>query len=721
MTSRLGRVQNRAPAPIQITAEQLLREAHDRAGVSVSKGTNRERSQITDPEELHEYRTNRRKNFEEGIRHNRMHLGNYIKYAEWEAGQGEFERARSIWERALGVDHRAVTLWLKYAQMEMKNKFVNHARNVWDRAVTLLPRIDQLWYKYTYFEEMLEQYNTARKVFERWMQWEPDEAAWTAYLKFEERRGDVSKMRQVLERMIACHPTPHAYTKYAKWEEKKRGAPVQARAIYERAIAELGDWEMAPAERAKLYINFAAFEARQKEFDRVRAIYEFGTSVLPLIVTDDLDEDGKAIAELHEAAASFEKQHGQVDAIEKLIIERRREVYTNRLKEAPNDYDTWFDLIRLEEEALNLQTKFIADREKEQDHFARIREAYERAVAQTPPSNTNKLWWRRYIYLWINYAVFEEMTAKDTERAQQIYRACLDLIPHQNFTFAKLWLLTAQLELRLGNLDAVRQIMGQALGTCGHLQKPKLYLGYAHIERQLGELDRCRKILAKFVQDAPASCQAWINFAQLEIELGENARARAIFDLAVSQPLLDTPETLWKAYIDFELRIEQDPEDKDFDDVKNHDSRVASLYERLLEKSKHVKVWISFAKYQLDSSGIESARQVLERAYSFLRQDGTKEERVLLLEAWAEIEASQPDNSQLAAVQAKMPRKIKKRRPRLDDDSQFEEYYDYVFPDDQVAPLNLKLLEAARKWKAAQQNDDEISSPLKKKKTVEAV
>ena len=31
-----------------------------------------------------------------------------------------FFRARSIYERALDVDHRNITIWLKYAEMEMK-------------------------------------------------------------------------------------------------------------------------------------------------------------------------------------------------------------------------------------------------------------------------------------------------------------------------------------------------------------------------------------------------------------------------------------------------------------------------------------------------------------------------------------------------------------------------------------------------------------------------
>jgi crooked neck len=47
------------------------------------------------------------------------------------------------------------------------------------------------------------------------------------------------------------------------------------------------------------------------------------------------------------------------------------------------------------------------------------------------------------IFLWINYAVFEELEAEDVERTQPVYKACLDLLPHKHFTFTKIRLLHA--------------------------------------------------------------------------------------------------------------------------------------------------------------------------------------------------------------------------------------------------------------------------------------
>ncbi len=56
----------------------------------------------------------------------------------------------------------------------------------------------------------------------------------------------------------------------------------------------------------------------------------------------------------------------------------------------------WFDYARLEESNGDVE---------------KVREVYERAIANVPPA-TEKKFWRRYIYLWINYSLFEELVAK---------------------------------------------------------------------------------------------------------------------------------------------------------------------------------------------------------------------------------------------------------------------------------------------------------------------
>ncbi|KAL7984647.1 hypothetical protein Chor_003217, partial [Crotalus horridus] len=195
----LHQVKNKAPAEVQITAEQLLREAKERELELLPPPP---QQKITDEEELNDYKLRKRKTFEDNIRKNRTVISNWIKYAQWEESLKEVQRARSIYERALDVDYRNVTLWLKYAEMEMKNRQVNHARNIWDRAITILPRVNQFWYKYTYMEEMLGNVAGARQVFERWMEWQPEEQSWHSYINFELRYKEVDRARSIYERYI---------------------------------------------------------------------------------------------------------------------------------------------------------------------------------------------------------------------------------------------------------------------------------------------------------------------------------------------------------------------------------------------------------------------------------------------------------------------------------------------------------------------------------------
>jgi crooked neck len=177
---RTVRVKNKAPAPRQITAEQILREAKE---IKLEDDFRPPASVIADPQELAEYRANKRRQFEDAARRvGRWQPGAWAKYAAWEEAQRDFRRARSVWERALEVDYRNVSTWIKYAEMEMRHRFVQHARNVLDRAVTLLPRVDALWYRYAHMEEVLGNAEGVRQVFERWMRFEPDHAAWMAYV-----------------------------------------------------------------------------------------------------------------------------------------------------------------------------------------------------------------------------------------------------------------------------------------------------------------------------------------------------------------------------------------------------------------------------------------------------------------------------------------------------------------------------------------------------------
>ena len=648
--------------------------------------------QIHDAEEYQSYLRDRRKHFEDNIRYRREHIGNWVKYARLEEEHKEFERARSIFERALEVDGRSAELWLRYAEFEMRNEFVNHARNILDRAIQLLPRVDFLWYKYVYMEELVRDIPKCRAIFERWMKWMPDDNAWLSYARFETRCGSLDRAEAVMRRYVNAYPSAKAFLKFAKWAEYEAKHIDLARSILEACLSEL---EPEESRQAHVFQKFASFEERQGEYERARVIYEHSIKLLHLgeSMTKAMDEDiseweTNRREDLYKSYLTFEKKHGNKEGIEKVLLTRQRKQYNMRVDENPYDYDAWFEFAKLEEDSGSIPS---------------VRDVYERAVAQVPPS-MNKDHWRRYIFLWIYYATYEELSNQDTDRASQIYQACLKVIPHKEFTFAKVWIYAAKVHVRRKDLASARRLLGRAIGVCA---KERIFTEYIAIELSLGEIDRCRALYNNYLKAMPHSCVAWSKYAELEKSLGETERCRAIFELAITQPALDMPEVVWKGYIDFEI-----------DEGEAY--RARKLYERLLEKTSHVKVWMSFGQFEASEigKGMSATRSTFQNAYDRLKEQNLKEERVLLLDAWRALEQDKGDAESVEKVEKMLPRRIKRKRMRKDaDDNElgWEEYFDYQFPDeDQSGSSNLKILEMAAKWKKSmagssdEDSEDEI-------------
>ncbi|KAG6845690.1 NineTeen Complex (NTC) component [Tephrocybe sp. NHM501043] len=693
---RAPRIKNRAPAAIQITAEQLLREAQERQETAFRAPKQR----VEDFEELHEYRGRKRKEFEERIRRTRGSIKEWLQYANWEASQNEFARSRSIFERALDVDPRSVQLWLSYTEMELKSRNVQHARNLYDRAVTLLPRVDQLWYKYVFLEELLQNVPGARQVFERWMQWEPDDKAWQAYIKLEERYNELDRASTIYERWIAVRPEPRVWVKWGKFEEE-RGKLDKAREVFQTALEFYGDDEEQIEKAQAVFGAFAKMETRLKEYERARVIYKFDLSRIPRSKS----------AGLYASYTKFEKQHGTRNTLENTVLGKRRIQYEDELAQDGRNYDVWFDYSRLEEGALRDLRDEGATPEEEEAANARVREVYERAVAQVPPG-AEKRHWRRYIFLWLNYALFEEIETKDYARARQIFQTALTLVPHKQFTFAKLWVMFAKFEVRQLDLPSARKILGNAIGMC---PKEALFKGYIELEIELREFDRARTLYEKYLEFDPANSPAWIKFAELESQLQDFDRTRAIFELGISQSPLSMPELLWKAYIDFEIE-------------EGERETARSLYERLVALSGHVKVWIAYALFEAEPIPLARAvrededededeeaevktvpgdpvlaRRVFDRGYKDLKSKGLKSERVALLSVWKTFEQVNGSEADVAKVDGMMP--ISTKRRHVDEETgETIEDWDIVFADDEreANPTSFKFLQMAHAWKTSQ-------------------
>ena len=102
---------------------------------------------------------------------------------------------------------------------------------------------------------------------------------------------------------------------------------------------------------------------------------------------------------------------------------------------------------------------------------------------------------------------------------------------------------------------------------------------------------------------------------------------------------------------------------------------------------------------------------MFEKGYEKLKQRGIKEERRILLMSWLEFEQNAEVSvpSIIADLESRIPLQVKKRRrlyPEDPEDLTMEEYFDYVFLDDEeeqrakagVSGVS-KLLAIARQWK----------------------
>ena len=126
---------------------------------------------------------------------------------------------------------------------------------------------------------------------------------------------------------------------------------------------------------------------------------------------------------------------------------------------------------------------------------------------------------------------------------------------------------------------------------------------------------------------------------------------------------------------------------------------------------------ISFANFEytaLDNGDeqkrVEKARKQYETSYEWAKNQFLKDERVLVLDSWLEFEKSHGTPTTIEKVEKLMPKSVKKRRRVVDDEGNptgWEEYFDHIFPEDDVDASNIKLLSMAHQWKMKQQSSSE--------------
>jgi crooked neck len=163
----------------------------------------------------------------------------------------------------------------------------------------------------------------------------------------------------------------------------------------------------------------------------------------------------------------------------------------------------------------------------------------------------------------------------------------------------------------------------------------------------------------------------------------------------------------------------------DFEIDGNEFDRARKLYERLLGRTKHLKVWLNYAEFEATAGSCgedntnqqmeeqaQRCRGVFERAFDHFRTSApeSKEERAMLVEEWLNRELSFGHLGDVSKVWTKMPTKVKRKLSiPSEDGSTFvcEEFIDYIFPEEIAQAPNQKIIEAAYRWKRQKKTNDD--------------
>jgi crooked neck len=103
-------------------------------------------------------------------------------------------------------------------------------------------------------------------------------------------------------------------------------------------------------------------------------------------------------------------------------------------------------------------------------------------------------------------------------------------------------------------------------------------------------------------------------------------------------------------------------------------------------------VWISWVDWETSNGEVERARTIYKRANQAL-EGAPAEERLLLLEQWKEFEQEHGTEAERTSIEKMMPKRVKKRRQITatdGTDAGWEEYFDYIFPQDQGKTIHRK-------------------------------
>ncbi|GIQ80874.1 hypothetical protein KIPB_001745 [Kipferlia bialata] len=543
----------------------------------------------------------------------------------------------------------------------------------------------------------------------------------------------VQRVRRVYRLACETHPGSKMFLRWAAFEEKFMNTSV-ARGVYEAAlsmlgadvgigrvsadtplaecVAQIGDWQKQKAAAKAVYdceaviLAWAAFEERQDEVARARALLQKGCKELPKLEAslpdadkaDSFDVDSASLfgsARLQSALTSIDKRHGSADTLRLNATIRRRALYREAVKRNSADIDAWLNLCTLEVSVLKGA--------KDAENLRRIRATFEEALSHTPdevfdegPEDRVRCQndWRRYLWLWVWFGAAEELYG-DKTKATELYETALEMVPVREgvavVEFPQIWCQAALFHVRQGDATKAREVFERAVDVSPCVE---VFRHYCDMETSLGEAARVGSILEREVAAFVTDSTAWLRLVNLSIELKAYDKARRTLDEALLTEGVDYPEVLWARYLSMETDL-------------GNTEHVRALYARVAEASPHSgSVHVARAQFESGEGNIDGARHALRVGAGALAQvtaavEGqavdteARDERAMLLGAWLELEEAANGAGMEDCLE-----EVQGLQPRRDDKEE-----GWVFPEEEETGAGARLAQMAAEWSEDEDED----------------
>lgn len=192
---------------------------------------------------------------------------------------------RAAYEQAISLKIATPLIFINYAHFLQEQKLWEESFKIYERAIDTFPSDTSFEIWNIYLAEGLKNglsKERMRDLFEQALKLAQDgldcKPFYTLYSDFEEKNGLTKRSVDILHR--GCKETSHLDSKCTLWELciykcKKLLGDVNSRELYEECIQDLPN-----SKSVKFSLDFAVTEASHGDFERARAILNFGAQLL---------------------------------------------------------------------------------------------------------------------------------------------------------------------------------------------------------------------------------------------------------------------------------------------------------------------------------------------------------------------------------------------------------------------------------------------------------